>query len=248
MKNPDKYLRKGYLTALTNAGLIAYNKDIPPSVTPIPAQYVLIESQTKTTTVRSKTEFEWISRITLHIISINQRGYSATTFVDDAEEKCITAIENGILVDNFYLKSTYQISSINLDLTDKTTTIERRVLMYEHWLSEVGLNSSGPSNPGSIPVIPFTPILIPAGTSIPYFLPVAGETGFDASSEVIVEVLWVDPQTNSTTGKRVRVYDTPTVKQDTNNNGTGTFTGWSIYGHAANNSLTFQEDTYITLR
>lgn len=137
MKNPDKFLREGYLTALQNAGLTVFNKDIPVDVNPVPAQYVLIESQSKTTTERSKEDFEWNSRIILHIISVNTRGYTATSVVDDMEELCITAIEAGILVNNFYLKSTYLIDSIDLDMTDKTLTIERRVLIYEHWLSEI---------------------------------------------------------------------------------------------------------------
>jgi hypothetical protein len=137
MKSPDKYLRKGYLSALTTAGLTAYNKDIPISVVPIPGVYVLIESQSKQTTERSKTNFEWNCKVTLHIIKVNERGYTATTDVDDAEEKCIGAIESGILVDNFYLKSTYLTESMNLDMTDKTSTIERRVLIYEHWLAEM---------------------------------------------------------------------------------------------------------------
>lgn len=135
-KNPNKYLRKGYLTALTDQGLTAYNKDIPVNTDPIPGVYVLIESQSKQTTERSKEDFEWNCKIILHIIKVNQRGYVTTTEVDDAEEKCINAVENGILVDNFYLKSAYLIESMNLDMIDKTNTIERRVLIYEHWLSE----------------------------------------------------------------------------------------------------------------
>jgi len=136
MLNPDKYLREGYLTALQGQGLTVYNKTIPVDTTPDPSGYVLVESQSKSITERSKTDFEWNSRITLHIIKVNTRGYSATSIVDDMEEKCINAVENGILVNNFYLKSTYLVESMNLDMSDKTNTIERRVLIYEHWLSE----------------------------------------------------------------------------------------------------------------
>lgn len=136
MKNPDKYIRQAYLQLLTDLAITAYNKDVPPDVNPLPSDYVLIESQSKTTTERSKTEFEWLCRVTLHIIHISDRGYTATTFVDDTEEQCITAIEAGFDVPFFYLKSISLIDSINLDLTDKTNTIERRVLIYEHWVSE----------------------------------------------------------------------------------------------------------------
>ena len=136
MRNPDKFLREGYLTALQAQGLTVYNKTIPVDTTPDPTGYVLVESQSKSTTERSKTDFEWNSRITLHIIKVNTRGYSATSMVDDMEEKCINAVESGILVNNFYLKSTYLVESMNLDMSDKTNTIERRILIYEHWLAE----------------------------------------------------------------------------------------------------------------
>lgn len=137
MKNPDKFLREGYLIALQAQGLTVFNKDIPVDINPVPAQYVLVESQSKTTTERSKEDFEWDCRVTLHIISINTRGYTATSIVDNMEGLCITAVEQGIVVNNFYLKSTYLIDSVDLDMTDKTLTIERRVLIYEHWLSEI---------------------------------------------------------------------------------------------------------------
>lgn len=237
MKNPDKYLRQGYLAALRNHGLTVFNKDIPPNIKPIPSQYVLVESQSKTPTARSKEDFEWNCRIILHIISINQRGYSATTFVNDAEEKCINAVEEGIQVPNFYLKSTYLIESQDLDMTDKTTTIERKVLIYEHWLSEVGFD-----------FVPFTPIFIPAGTPIPYFIAIVDYPIYNSESEVITEIQWEDPETGVETGQLVRVYDMPAVKQDTNGDGTGTFTGWNLFGHQQSNALNFLEDTYVILR
>ena len=137
MQNSNKWLREGYLVALTNQGLTAFNKDIPVDINPVPEEYVLVESQSKDTTERSKEDFEWNCRIILHIISVHQRGYTATTSVDDMEAKCITAVEAGITVNGFYLKSTYLIQSSDLDMTDKTTTIERRVLIYEHWLAEM---------------------------------------------------------------------------------------------------------------
>lgn len=136
-KNPDKYVRKAYLAALTDQGLTAFNKTIPVDLNPVPEVYVLIESQSKQPTEQSKDDFEWNSKVILHIVNVNPRGYTATSLVDDAEEKCINAVQNGILVDSFYVKSADMIESQNLDMTDKTNTIERRVLIYEHWLAEI---------------------------------------------------------------------------------------------------------------
>lgn len=135
MLNPDKYLRKGYLAALQAQGLTVYNKTLPTSGT-IPDVYVLVVSQSKQVTEQSKEAFEWNCKVTLHIVNLNTRGYTTTTLVDDAEEKCINAIQNGILVDHFAVKSADQTESMNLDITDKTVTIERRVLIYEHWLAQ----------------------------------------------------------------------------------------------------------------
>lgn len=136
MKNPDKYLRKGYLQALSGVGITAYDKKVPIDISP-PSSYVLVSSQAKTTTERNKSDFDWNSRITLDIINVNMAGLANTAIVDDLEEKCITAIENGISMDKFYIKSNYQISSLNLDIDGKTQSIERRVLLYEHWVSEI---------------------------------------------------------------------------------------------------------------
>ncbi len=243
MKNPDKYLREGYLAAIQAQGLAAYNKDLPPDTNPLPGLYVLIESQSKKTTERSKEDFEWVCRVTMHIVRTNTRGTSFTADVDDAEELCITAIEAGIIVNNFYLKSTYHIDSLNLDLTDKTTTIERRVLIYEHWLSEIGLGATGPTNPGTGGVTVAPRILIPAGTSIPYLLTFPG---YGPYVEIVTEVIWIDPVTHLPTGQLVRVYDIPAIKQDSNGDGTGYFTGWKIFGHD-DGAGNFKEDTYVSL-
>lgn len=137
MTNPDKYLRKAYIAALQAQGLTVYNKSIPVDTIPVPQEYILIESQSKQTTERSKTEFEWLSRVTLHIVKIDTRGFTSTSSVDDMEEKCINVAENITLVDNFYVKSHDLIESMNLDMDFKTGGIERRVLIYEHWLAEI---------------------------------------------------------------------------------------------------------------
>lgn len=247
MRNPDKFVRKGYAEALIAQGIPTYNKDIPVDVNPLPDLYVLIESQSKSTTERSKEDFEWNCRVTLHIIKLNTRGYTSTTTLDDAEGICITAIENGILIDNFHRKSTYLIESIDLDMTDKTSTIERRVLIYEHWLAERSAGSTGPINGGGGITPIFTPIIIPVGTPVPFFIPISENLGFNSDSEVITEIIFIDPETNNPTGQLTRVFDMPVVKQDSNGDGTGTFTGWNIYGHSGD-ELEFQEDTYISLK
>lgn len=90
-------------------------------------------------------------------------------------------------------------------------------------------------------------VTIPATTAIPYFLNAASYIGSSKDSEIITKVSFKDPTTGASTGKPVRVYDIPVPEQDTNNDGTGTFTGWNIYGYD-NGSGQFSEDTFITIK
>lgn len=137
MKNPDKYLREGYLAALQAQGLTVFNKSVPVDIIPVPTDYVLVEAQVKNPTERSKSDFEWDCKITLHIAHINTRGFTETSIVDDMVEKCINAIEAGISVNGFCVKSTYFTDSKPLDVPFKTGLIEQIVLVYEHWLAEI---------------------------------------------------------------------------------------------------------------
>lgn len=147
MKNPDFYLREAYITGLQAAGLNAYNEFIPINLNPIPTEYVLVTSQTKTPTARTKEDFEWNSRITLNIVKVNRFGASDITTVNAMEETCINMIEAGVIVPNFIVKSTYLIDSLPLNLNDKITSITRQVLLYEHWLCE--MPTSPAPDPGS---------------------------------------------------------------------------------------------------
>lgn len=136
MLNPDKYIRKAYIDALSLAtGLTVYDKGVPKDTDILPDEYIVIRSQTKQRTSISKSLWEWNSQITIDIISVNELGYYSTLKVDDYEQSAITSIESGLTIANFNNKSTRFIDSVPLDIDTKTNTINRKVLVYEHWLN-----------------------------------------------------------------------------------------------------------------
>lgn len=134
--SPDKYIRKAYIEALANAGVPVYAKKVPIDKN-IPQKYILLSTQTKQRTAISKNGWEWNTQITVDIVFKGAKGVSQGDKVDDVEGAVIDAIENGITVDGFAVKSTDLISSQPLDSETPTQSIERRILIYEHWICQV---------------------------------------------------------------------------------------------------------------
>ena len=103
---------------------------------------------------------------------------------------------------------------------------------------------TGGSGGGSTPIIPDP---IPAGTPIPFFLDASAFSALNVNFEVITKAVFYNPVTGLSTGQLQTYYDIVVVDQDTNNDGTGDFTGWNIYGHD-DGSGNFKEDVHLILR
>ncbi|MFA6087486.1 hypothetical protein [Mucilaginibacter sp.] len=134
--SPDKYIRKAYIEALANAGVPVYAKKVPIDKA-IPQKYILLSTQTKQRTAVSKNGWEWNTQITIDMVFIGEKGISQTDKIDDLEGIVIEVIENGISVDGFAVKSTVLINSQPLDTETPKESIERRILIYEHWVCQV---------------------------------------------------------------------------------------------------------------
>lgn len=88
--------------------------------------------------------------------------------------------------------------------------------------------------------------VIPAGSTIPFFVDVSLYSPVTKDADVITKATSYDLVTGIATG-RLQVWTDMLVEdQDTNNDGTGTFTGWNIYGHDDGTGK-FKEDTYVIL-
>ncbi len=137
MLNPEKYVRIAYLQAIaTQTAVPVWTKKVPKDVT-VPKKYILITSQEKQRTEVGKDCWEWLCQITIDVVFQGTLGYSDTDQVDDIEEKIITAIEAGIDVPGFMVKSIDLVDTVNLDSDTENQSIERRVIIYQHWLCQV---------------------------------------------------------------------------------------------------------------
>jgi len=139
--NPNKHIRKAYKTALQNIAPI-WEKKVPKGTT-VPEKYFLISTQTKQSIERSKplsdtdaNVWEWQTSIVVEAIVWQALGFADSEPIDDLEQALINAIEAGITVDDFDVKSVIFVDSVPLDTETPTHSIYRRVITYEHWMQE----------------------------------------------------------------------------------------------------------------
>src|SRR5690606_3990988 len=137
MVNPNKHIRKAYILALADIGVPVWSVKVPKTIKPKPTRYVLISSQSKTETVRDKCGFEWLCVVTLDITSVQNLGDSDVAILDDIEEKILSRIDDELPVTGFIVKSAVVLESIDVTLDTPNQSVERRIIMYEHWLNNV---------------------------------------------------------------------------------------------------------------
>lgn len=133
--NPDKYIRDAYITALTSAtGLPAYDSGVPIDVDPLPTKYFLVGSQTKNRFGVSKCGHEWMCSTQVQAISVNEKGFNSMAVVDDMVQGVINAAPT-ISVSGFTVKMTRFVDDPVSNIETQTNTINRKVVMHEHWLN-----------------------------------------------------------------------------------------------------------------
>lgn len=136
MINPDRYLRTAYVTALKSAtGLPVYAKSVPAGTTE--KKYIILDSQSKSQTVKAKVNyFEWLARINVNIYSINDAGNFSPINTDDIEQIVLNVVLGGVQIYGFNNKNTDLISTQDLSLNFASKAVDRKLLIFEHWLSE----------------------------------------------------------------------------------------------------------------
>jgi hypothetical protein len=134
--NPNTPIRTALIAALNRIAPV-YVKKVPKSVTTIPNQYILINSQTKDPAERSKCGFEWLCTVNIEMVNLNTSGYANPIKNDEVEALVIEAIEAGLTIADFDNKEWLFINSIDLDVETPSQSIERRILTYSFWLQQV---------------------------------------------------------------------------------------------------------------
>lgn len=135
--NPDKHIRAAYITALeAETGLPAYDTGVPIDVNPMPSRYFVVGSQTKNRTGVSKQGHEWMCSMQVQCISVNPKGFNSMAVVNDMEED-VLMVAKGIQVNGFEVKLTRFIDDPEANIETKANTINRKIVMHEHWLNNV---------------------------------------------------------------------------------------------------------------
>ena len=136
MLTPNTPLRIAYLNALAGIGVPVYAKKIPKDVK-IPLNFIILNAQLLKRTEVSKNSWEWLCAINVDITYNGVTGFASPVQTEIVEQAVLTAIEGGITVPGFFVKSTVLFNSLSMDAETPTQSIERRIITYQHWLCQM---------------------------------------------------------------------------------------------------------------
>lgn len=136
MNNPSKAVRTAYVQALKLAtGLPVFYKLVPSGNTA--DKYIILDSMSKSRIVRAKVDYyEWQVRINVNIYSVRPAGTSNQGIVDDIEQVVRATIGTALPITGWYNKNTDEIEQQDLSLNTTTTSIDRSLIVFEHWVTE----------------------------------------------------------------------------------------------------------------
>ena len=135
MLNPDKYIRKGCVAALSITG-VPITEAFPVS-DENPAKYIILTSQSKQPTAQNKDDYEWLCQLQLDVNVVQSKGFTSSLVADDLEEQCHNAITENLRVDNFAVKDVRLVDSLNLDVETPYGHVKRKRIIYQLWLCQV---------------------------------------------------------------------------------------------------------------
>jgi len=142
MLNPNKYVRKAYLTLLSGISVPIFNRRIPINLT-IPATYILISSQSTNISRENKCGHGWEVSVTLDIVSTQDVSFVDVGKVDDIEQEISdrldlwTNSQTEIEIPPFVVYHTTFQNSQDFELETDTQTQLRKVVRYNHILNGI---------------------------------------------------------------------------------------------------------------
>jgi len=142
MLNPNKYVRKAYLTLLAGISVPIFNRRIPINLT-IPETYILISSQSTNISRENKCGHGWEVSVTLDIVSTQDVSFVDVGKVDDIEQEISdrldlwTNSQTEIEIPPFVVYHTTFQNSQDFELETDTQTQLRKVVRYNHILNGI---------------------------------------------------------------------------------------------------------------
>lgn len=142
MQNPDKFIRKAYLTLLTPIGLPIWDMQIPADVT-VPSKYYLLQTQTKREKDRNKCDKLWDCTLSIDIYVRGTRGFADRSVIDDMEQAVTDLVQpdvqSDIAIPPFVVYETIIEQPIDVNIQTPNETILHRVLRIRHFVGEAAV-------------------------------------------------------------------------------------------------------------
>lgn len=133
--NPNKYLRKAVIEAIATAtGKPTYDTLVPVGEDPQPSEYILVNSVSKSKFADDKGKHDWACSVQIDIVSIQERGFAASSVVDDIEEDVIQVMDN-ITVAGLKIHYSKILDTRPMNMGLLTQEIIRTVILYDIWVS-----------------------------------------------------------------------------------------------------------------
>lgn len=133
MTNPDGFIRLAYLSLGISVPI--YVDEVPVNIT-VPANRVILSTQTKRSDSTSQCGHTWDCSILLDIICEQQRGFSNRDVVDNIEQEILSAVDTQDFgIPPFIVEYTNIQDAHSSNLETPTKTITRKLLRVTHKLN-----------------------------------------------------------------------------------------------------------------
>lgn len=131
---PDKHIRGEVIRRLrTEANIFASEEVVPISVE-TPRMFATIGAQSRQRTAVSKNNYEWLSRINITLVRVNEKGYISSADLDDAEGEVIEIMDS-LQVPGYVTNFSRMLDSVGDKIETPDSTLSRRTVMYEIWVN-----------------------------------------------------------------------------------------------------------------
>lgn len=129
---PDTNVRTAFITLLGGIGTQIFETRVPLNVDPIPAQRIILSTQTDNQANTNKCGHLWNHSILLDIISENPLGYSNKSAVEAIAQavNSVIDVQEDIVVNGFKIYNTTVSNIHDMDYDTATKTINRKLVRY----------------------------------------------------------------------------------------------------------------------
>lgn len=131
---PDKHIRGEVIRRLRTEANIFASEEVVPISEETPRLFATIGAQSRQRTAVSKNNYEWLSRINITLVRVNEKGYISSADLDDAEGEVIEIMDS-LQVPGYVTNFSRMVDSVGDKIETPDSTLSRRTVMYEIWVN-----------------------------------------------------------------------------------------------------------------